>query len=72
MRFTFEHQVQFRDGSNTLPFRSTSWWKTERGALNAAERHAAGMDRFYVKGMVAQHALTIKDDQNRFVTNMAA
>ena len=40
MTFTFTHQVQFRDGTETLPFRATRYWKTERGALRAAERHA--------------------------------
>lgn len=72
MKFTFTHQVQFLNGSETLPYRSTRWWKTERGALRAAEQHAAGMDKFYVKGMVQQHALTVIDDLGRFVTNEAA
>ena len=72
MKFTFDHHVQFRDGTSTAPYRPARWWKTERGALRAAERHAAGMDRFYVSGTVAQHALRIWDDQGRFITNMAA
>ena len=72
MKFTFSHQVQFRDGSETLPYRATRYWKTERGALRAAERFAERLEKFYVTGTVAQHALTVLDDQGRFITNEAA
>ena len=72
MKFTFTHQIQFKSGNSTLPFRSTSWWKTERGALRAAERHAEGMQTYYTADSIATHALTVFDDQGRFVTNEAA
>lgn len=70
MRFTFDHSTQFKDGTATIPYRSTRWWKTERGALRAAEQHAKGMEKFYVEGTVAVHALRVWDDQGRFITSM--
>lgn len=70
MRFTFTHRIIFRDGKDTAPYRSTQWWKTERGALRAAERHAQGLEQYYDN--ISMHALVVLDDHGRYVTSEAA
>ena len=70
MAYTFEHTIQFQDGSSTLPYRSTQYWKTVRGALRAAERHSDGLHPYYDN--VACHSLVILDQYGQFVTNEAA
>jgi len=70
MRYTFKHSIQFKNGTSTLPYRSTRWWKTIRGALRAAQKHALGMTQRYDN--VAMHALVIEDEYGKFVTNEAA
>jgi hypothetical protein len=70
MRYTFTHQIHFDNGTTSLPYRSTRWWKTSKGAMRAAELHAKGMEVYYEN--FRWHALTIFDDGGNFVTNMAA
>lgn len=72
MRYTFTHQIQFKSGDETRPYRSTQWWKTEKGAMRAAERHSQSIEKYYAQESIAVHALVIYDDQGRFVTNEAA
>ena len=72
MGFTFTHQIQFRNNTETQTYKSPRWWRTERGALRAAEKHAYGLDAYYAPHSIAQHALCIFDDQGRFVMNEAA
>ena len=71
-RFTFTHLIRFRNGTETLPYRSTAYWKTVRGALRAAEQHAIGMKYYYEDNSIETHALHIYSDLGEFVTNMAA
>ena len=70
MEYTFTHRVIFKDGSDTLPYRSTRWWKTAKGALKAAEKHAKGMNEYFEQ--VGCHSLAIYDRNGVFIMNEAA
>ena len=70
MAYTFELTIQFKDVTSTLPYRSTRYWKTVKGALRAAECHSEGLNLYYDN--VAYHSLVILDQCGQFVTNEAA
>jgi hypothetical protein len=72
MKYTFEHTIEFRNGTRTLPYRSTRYWKTVKGALHAAEIHSMEIGYYYEAGSIALHALVVRDNQGNFVTNEAA
>ena len=72
MSYTFEHSIRFKAGDKTRSYRATRSWKTVRGALKAAQQHAAAMDAYYAEGSIALHAIVVVDEHGKFVTNMAA
>lgn len=71
MFYTFTHQIQFKSGNETKPYRSLGYWKTAKGALKAAERHAMEIQVYYEADSIAQHALVVRDSEGKFVTNEA-
>ena len=72
MDYTFTHSISFKDVPATLPYRSTCWWKTVKGAQKAAEKHAEGMASYYQPGSITCHSLVIWDRDGTFITNEAA
>lgn len=71
-RFTFEHTIILNTGEKTLPYRSARWWKTVRGALNAAREQASSLETRYMDGSVNTHELHILSDQQELVFTEAA
>ena len=72
MRYFVSHQIQFKSGSETAPYRLTRSFKSVRGALTAGERHAIGTEKFYDRASIALHAILVTDECGNFVTNLAA
>lgn len=63
--FTFEHRFRYRDGhSDPIPYRSTRQWKTAKGALRAAEKHAKALESHYDMSAISWHALAVIDLSN--------
>ena len=64
MTYFVEHRIQFKNGTETPPYRLLRTWKTVKGALRAGEAHALAMDKYYESDSIAQHCIAVKDDHD--------
>jgi hypothetical protein len=72
MRYVVEHTINFVNGTSTRPYRLTRTFSTTRGALRAGEKHALEVGKYYEDSQIREHAIVVRDQAGRFITNLAA